>query len=57
MSKTKELTGFQFIDFWVSDCSEIKLCPDCNGQGAKMSDDRLKPAEMCQTCKYTGRIE
>ena len=57
MTRTKELTGLQAFDIWFGDSSEINLCPDCKGQGAKMTNDRTEFVSKCETCNYTGRIE
>lgn len=44
------------IDFWIGDCTEINLCNECNGTGAKMTNDRMNPQNMCPKCNYTGRM-
>lgn len=59
MSHTKSLTYPEndFFIFGLGNTSEVKLCPVCKGQGAKMSNDRLESVEMCYVCKYTGRLK
>ncbi len=71
MSRTKELIVPQFFPGWefgeklgaqigwigYGNCIEINLCPDCNGSGAKMTNDRSEVINLCLKCNHTGRIK